>query len=99
MADNTFIVVARLQFHNNNIEEVKKGLMNLVHLTQQEPGCRSYELHQSSDDENVFLIYEEWDNTDALDKHMQSPYFKAWQDKSSDWEAKPVEATFWKKLS
>ena len=99
MADSTFIVVARLQFHNDKVEEVKKGLLNLAHLTQQEPGCKSYELHQSSDDESAFLIYEEWVSPDYLDKHMKSPHFKAWQEKSADMEAKPVEATFWKKLS
>ncbi|MEJ2740259.1 MAG: putative quinol monooxygenase [Dehalococcoidia bacterium] len=99
MADNTYIVVARLQFHDNKVEEVKRGLINLAHLTQQEPGCRSYELHQSSDDESTFLIYEEWESTDDLDKHMNSRHFKTWQEKSSGWEAKPVEATFWKKIS
>ena len=99
MVDNSLIGVARLQFHKDKVEEVKKGLINLAHLTQQEPGCKRYELHQSSDDESAFLIYEEWKSTDDLDKHMNSPYFKAWQEKSSGWEAKPVEITFWKKLA
>jgi quinol monooxygenase YgiN len=98
MSDNSFIGVARLQFHSNKVEEVKKGLINLAHLTRQEPGCKSYELHQSSDDESAFLIYEEWKSTDDLDKHMNSTHFKAWQEKSTGWEAKPVEITFWKKL-
>jgi quinol monooxygenase YgiN len=99
MADKTFIVVARLQFHNNKIEEVKKGLLNLAHLTKQEPGCMSYQLHQSSEDESAFLIYEEWASPDDLNKHMESPHFKTWHEKSVKMEVKPVEATFWKKLS
>ena len=41
-------------------QELEKILQEFVVQTRQEPGCIDYHLHQSDDDPNVFVFYENW---------------------------------------
>lgn len=43
--------------------------------TRREPGCRVYQGHQSSEDPRNFILYEQYDNKEALDAHRAAPYF------------------------
>ena len=43
--------------------------------TRQEPGCRRYVGHQSTQDPRRFCFYEVYDDEAALDAHRAAPYF------------------------
>jgi len=43
--------------------------------TRQEPGCRLYVGHQSTEDPRRFCFYEQYDDQAALDAHRAAPYF------------------------
>jgi quinol monooxygenase YgiN len=99
MTDQPMTVIAQIRINRPMIEEAKKELKKLVTLTQKEPGCICYELHQSADDDTIFLFYERWAQKSDVDKHFKTPHFQAWEQKSASMVVEPVKATFWKHIS
>jgi len=71
-------VVARIVAEQNDSERLKAELLKLVPATRQEQGCIAYRLHQDNGDQGLFLFYETWENTDCLERHINSPHFKAY---------------------
>jgi quinol monooxygenase YgiN len=99
MTDQAFIVIAQIRIDPAMIEDAKRELETLVALTRKEPGCIRYELHQSAEDETIFLFYEKWAGKSAVDKHFKTPHFQAWERKSAKMVIEPVKATFWNYIS
>ncbi len=80
-------------------EDVKKEIMALVAPTRSETGCINYDLHQSSDDKTLFVLYENWISKEDLDKHLAMPYLKDFLDKADAILAEPVEITLLEMIS
>ncbi|MDY6898318.1 MAG: putative quinol monooxygenase [Cyanobacteriota bacterium] len=74
-------VVATITAQSGKENQVKSVLSNLVHPTHQEPGCLHYELLQNKDDSSQFVMVEEWETQNALDKHATAPHTKAAESK------------------
>ncbi|QHS59243.1 putative quinol monooxygenase [Chitinophaga agri] len=68
----TAIVKARPE-HRDTVLSV---LLNMVEQTRKEEDCQLYDLHNSTDDRNVFFFYEIWESQEALDAHNQQPYIQ-----------------------
>jgi quinol monooxygenase YgiN len=68
-------VVARKLVNEGKIEEVIALYEKLVQATRKEEGCIKYELYQDESDPRVLAVIEEWENKDALNKHMKSEHF------------------------
>ncbi|UIR54862.1 antibiotic biosynthesis monooxygenase [Sphingobacterium sp. SRCM116780] len=60
-------------------EQVKKTLLNMVAETRKEVVVELYNLHQSTEDKNVFTFYEIWKDQASLDMHNEQPYIKDFQ--------------------
>lgn len=58
-------------------DEVLSALSDMVQQTRKEKACLQYDLHRSTDDENVFFFYEIWEDQEGLDAHNQQPYIQA----------------------
>jgi quinol monooxygenase YgiN len=41
-----------------------------------EPGCKLYHANRSTDNGDVFLLYEQYADQAALDAHRNTPHFK-----------------------
>lgn len=54
--------------------EVANILQHMVMETRKEAACIRYDLHQGTEDENVFVFYEIWKDQKGLDAHNQQPY-------------------------
>jgi quinol monooxygenase YgiN len=52
-----------------DIPEVRELLREHASLSRAEPGCLRFELYHSKNDPKVFLIFERWESTAALDVH------------------------------
>lgn len=96
---NALIVVALLKVNKDKITALKKELAELQKQTRLEQGCISYDLHQSLDDEAVFMFYETWKSRADLDKHLHSPHFKDWSRKEKDYVSGPAQILMLKKIS
>jgi quinol monooxygenase YgiN len=57
-------------------DEVATKLKSLIDLSRSEAGCINYDLHRSSDDPTVFVMYENWHDRRDLDQHFKMPYMQ-----------------------
>ncbi len=74
-------------------DALKQGLLALIHEVRTEPACRYYELFQSAERPEQFIMSEIWDDEAGLQAHTQMPHMKAFADKAQHWLAAPVVLT------
>ena len=55
--------------------EAMKGLVKKVR--ENEPGAIEYAFHRSQKDPSVFMVYERYQDGDAVKAHMTAPHFQA----------------------
>ena len=56
----------------------------MVEATLAEPGCREYAFTPDPNDDDRVLLFEIWDDQDALDSHFASDHMAAWQAKKDE---------------
>jgi quinol monooxygenase YgiN len=66
----------RLKFAPEDRADVAESLRLLASASRQEPGCITYIPHQSEDDLDSVLIYEQYRDAQALAAHRESEHFK-----------------------
>lgn len=71
-------VVAKVVAKKNSVEAVKVELLKLISPTRQESGCIEYNLHQDNLDPAVFLFYETWESSAAIENHINTDHYKAY---------------------
>lgn len=75
-AQVSFLV--RMRFSPEDREEVSGFLRELAEASRQESGCVSYVPHWSQTEADTVLIYEQYQDRDALEAHRASPHFQRW---------------------
>lgn len=60
MTDGQVTVIARFVARDGMEGRLEQELRAMVEPTRAEPGCINYDLHRQSDDERVFVIYENY---------------------------------------
>ena len=73
--------------------ELKHGLCELAIQVRTEAACQMYELYESTEHPERFIMHELWDDEAGLLAHTQMPHMKAFGIKAKDWLAKPAELT------
>lgn len=92
MASSTVTVFATFRPHPEKLDEMRSTLDTMIEHTRQEPGCRTYDLYRSGDDDApAFHLFESYDDQDALEAHRAADYFKAYRAKLPDLLASPLE--------
>lgn len=99
MANQRITVMARIKAKKGMEKKVKEELLSLVGPTRSEKGCINYDLHQSADDSALFMVYENWKDMKSLDKHLETPYLKAFVEKAKKLLTGPVQITLWVMVS
>lgn len=69
-------VIAHIWVKPESLDQLKPTLTLLVTETRKEKGCLYYDLYQSLDDANHFIMNEKWESSEDLGAHMQSEHFK-----------------------
>lgn len=54
----------------------------LVHVARKQPGCISYELHESVDQPGKVVFFERWIDRDAWECHMRGSHMDAFRAKA-----------------
>lgn len=68
--------IVRLTFNQEDRADVAESLRLLAMASRQEPGCVTYVPHQSEDEPNTVLIYEQYVDQKALAAHRETEHFK-----------------------
>lgn len=76
MNENQITIVCFIKSKKTAKMRVQTELLNLAQMTRKEPGNINYDLHISTDDDRLFIIYENWRDQTALDNHMSQLYLK-----------------------
>ena len=66
----------RMRFDPAELEGIRANLEALTLASRQEPGCVNYVAHFLADDPSTVVIYEQYVDDAALDRHRNSPHFK-----------------------
>lgn len=67
-------IVAKILVKPERQKFVKDELVKLIDYTRKEEGCINYELHQDNENPNLFLFYENWENRELWQKHMNNTH-------------------------
>lgn len=70
-------IVARLEVQTGKEKEFMDAAQRLIENTRAEKGNISYNLYQNPLQPTSFIFYEEYKDTQAMDVHASSEYFKA----------------------
>ena len=57
--------------------EAMQKALQMSAASEAEAGCHSYRFYVDPIDRNTFFVFEQWDSTEALMQHFQSPHFRA----------------------
>lgn len=71
------IVIAKLKARADKREALIAGAAICVAATRQEPGCITYDCHESLTEPGRFVFVEQWQDRAALETHMTLPHLKA----------------------
>ena len=99
MADGQVTVVATFKATPGMEGTVRSTIEAVIAPTRAEPGCINYDLHQSSDDPSIFMLYENWVSKKALDEHLAMPYLKDLVAKADAMLAEPIDIALYQMIS
>jgi quinol monooxygenase YgiN len=83
-------VIARSVARKGREDQLRALLQGMLIPTRAEPGCRLYELYESSSG-GRFYFYEIWESQAALDQHVATPHFKRLEQSIGELVAEPFE--------
>jgi quinol monooxygenase YgiN len=99
MAEAKVTVLAKFKAREGLEEKVKQEIMARVAPTRSEAGCINYDLHQSSEDKRIFMLYENWVSKKLLDEHLQMPYLQSLLAAADELFSEPIELSLWEMIS
>jgi len=75
--DMTATLIARYTVQPGKASVVESALREMAdRVKADEPACLIYNANVSVDDENLYCLYEVYENEDALVAHRETPHFK-----------------------
>ena len=93
-ADSNLTLMVPIMAKEKYRDTVKTQLINLAEQTRQESGNIFYVLHESTNQPNLFIIYERWADQQALDVHMRQSYLHAFLEESREWLSDEIKGIF-----
>ncbi|MED1864718.1 putative quinol monooxygenase [Fictibacillus nanhaiensis] len=57
-------------------DALREELIKVVQASRKEEGCISYTLHESTENPETFVFYENWLDEDVLTRHIESDHYK-----------------------
>jgi len=76
MSEEKIVLIARLKVKDDKVELARSAALAIVEPSRNEAGCINYDIHQSIEDETVFLWHETWVSKEAIDEHFATPFFQ-----------------------
>lgn len=69
-------VIAKNFIKMNQVDNFEQSAIQLIEETRKEEGNISYALYEDINNKQILTFIEEWENEEALNKHMNSVHFK-----------------------
>jgi quinol monooxygenase YgiN len=68
-------MVVRMKVLPQKRKELLQTVKGLIQRTRKQKGCISCHFHQDIEDEDAFILVDEWETQDKLDNHLGSDHF------------------------
>ena len=68
------VVTAQARIRPEARDDAIAAARAMQEASRAEPGCREYGFWFEMDDPNLLLVYERWDDQEALDFHFTTPH-------------------------
>jgi quinol monooxygenase YgiN len=97
MHNNPVVVVITYQAQSGKGDIALQALAALIaEVVEKEPACLGIRLHQQTDDDTRFLLYELWTDRAAYSgPHMQTLHIRTFIEKAGGFMAGAPEIVFW----
>jgi quinol monooxygenase YgiN len=93
------VVFARFLAKAGKEEALKTELLKAIEPTRAESDNITYDLHQAVEQPAVFFFHEQWKDQAALQKHLETPHFKALAQAAEDLQAEPFSVVVTRMVS
>ncbi|MED4227116.1 putative quinol monooxygenase [Neobacillus cucumis] len=70
------VLTAKYQCKTGMGDTVEQALREMISLVKEEKGCIHYLVNRSKDEPETFLLFEQYQDEQALSSHSETPYFK-----------------------
>ena len=87
--DYGMMIVAKVNVKSDKIKDFTEAAKEMIEKSNQETGCKFYQLYQDPYDNTKFVFVEQYDNQAAVDAHFAADYFKGFGPKITDLLAEP----------
>lgn len=72
-----YCLMVTMQIKPDRVEQFREAILDdAIGSVNDEPGCVRFDVHQDSEDENRFYLYEVYKDAEAFEAHKQAPHFK-----------------------
>ena len=82
--ENLIMVTAKITAKSGERDNIIAKAQDLITSSRLDSGCISYNLYASTENEDVLLMFEQWENFELLQSHMQTEHFKAFGTATGD---------------
>ena len=69
------IVTAKIKIKSGTEKEFLEKVQPLIRGSRAEDGCVGYGLYKNTEEEDAFIMIEQWANPEIFDKHTKAPHF------------------------
>jgi len=84
-------IIAGITSREEKTADTLEALQLLQKGALTEQGNHGYELHQSTDEPNLFIVYETYENDEAIAEHSASEHFQSFVEKAKTLLSKPID--------
>ncbi|AJY77965.1 monooxygenase [Paenibacillus beijingensis] len=72
-------ITAILQAKPGKEQLLRQELLKVVTPSRAEKGCLNYILHQSVENEAIFVFYETWKDEESINLHIETDHYKQYR--------------------
>lgn len=98
--DNKYFTVMVAGMAKEGMEDyIKNFLTDLMAKSRQDKGCVTYNIHQSTENPQEFMLYSIWRDQDAFEKHNETLHMQEFKQKlHKELFSKESPKTYWNLL-
>lgn len=75
--------------------ETRTTLGQLREKSLKDAGCLQYDMHESADRPDEFMLYECWESQERLDEHLDQPHLHEFHEQAKELFSKAPQLTVW----
>jgi quinol monooxygenase YgiN len=88
------VVLGRIQTDADKRDALVRSGQALAAASREETGCISYRLYEDTERENEFVFIEEWDSSEALERHFATGHLREFMQSIPETLAAPPDVKF-----